>query len=195
MGGLALSGCGSDAPQKGQIGFISEDFGGVVSDEPRSALIGRDILSAGGNAVDAAVAVYFALSVTYPHAATLGGGGLCVVHRGLKGDLEALDFRPAIVTRNGQAAAIPGAVRGMFALHARYGAMAWESLLLPAERLARFGNPVSRALALQLADLPPGQFEAPGVRAMFMLVGFLIAVFAFGMLAGVTLQWTVGCGA
>ena len=37
MGGLALSGCGSDAPQKGQIGFISEDFGGVVSDEPRSA--------------------------------------------------------------------------------------------------------------------------------------------------------------
>ena len=64
MGGLALSGCGSDAPQKGQIGFISEDFGGVVSDEPRSALIGRDILSAGGNAVDAAVAVYFALSVT-----------------------------------------------------------------------------------------------------------------------------------
>lgn len=171
VGGLVCSGCGGDKPEVGQVGFIAEDFGGVVSDEPRSALIGRDTLSAGGNAVDAAVATYFALAVTYPHAATLGGGGLCVVHRGLKGDLEALDFRPAIVTRNGHSAAIPGAVRGLFALHARYGALTWEALLLPAEKLARFGNPVSRALARQLSGLPDGLFEAPGIRETLMPEG------------------------
>ena len=116
----------------------------MVSDEPRSALVGRDILSAGGNAVDAAVATYFAMSVTYPGAATLGGGGMCVVSRGQDDAVEAIDFRPALFAQGGRAVMIPGAVRGMFALHARYGRLKWEALLLPAERLARFGNPVQR---------------------------------------------------
>ena len=99
-----------------------------MSDEPRSALIGRDILSAGGNAIDAAVATYFALAVTYPGAASLGGGGMCVVFRGKGEIVEAIDFRSWIFEKDGKAAMIPGAVRGMFALHARYGRLQWEAL-------------------------------------------------------------------
>lgn len=165
--GFICVACGSDGPPEGQVGFVEENFGGVVSDEPRSALIGRDILSAGGNAVDAAVATYFALSVTYPGAATLGGGGMCVVYRGQEETVEAIDFRPALFAVGNRAVMIPGAVRGMFALHARYGRLKWEALLLPAERLARFGNPVSRAFARQIAGLPGAAFSDPDFSRLF----------------------------
>jgi gamma-glutamyltranspeptidase / glutathione hydrolase len=156
--------CGSDAPPEGQVGHVEENFGGVVSDEPRSALVGRDILSAGGNAIDAAVATYFTLAVTYPGAATLGGGGYCVVYPGGSDGVEAIDFRPALFSSGSRAVMIPGAVRGMFALHARYGRLQWAALLLPAERLARFGNGVPRAFARQIAALPDEAFADPGLR-------------------------------
>ena len=172
--GALVAACGSDGPSEGQIGFVSEDFGGVVSDEPRSALIGRDILSSGGNAIDAVVATYFALSVTYPGAASLGGGGMCVAFRGEGEDIETIDFRPQLFEKDGRAAMIPGAVRGMFALHARYGRLQWESLLLPAERLARFGNPLSRAFARRLAAVPPRALTDPVVRRLFAPSGKMI---------------------
>lgn len=165
--GFICVACGSDAPPEGQVGFVEDNFGGVVSDEPRSALVGRDILSAGGNAVDAIVATYFALSVTYPGAATLGGGGMCVVYQGQGETVEAIDFRPALFASGNRAVMIPGAVRGMFALHARYGRLKWEALLLPAERLARFGNPVPRAFARQIAGLPDAAFADPDFRRIF----------------------------
>ena len=165
--GFICVACGSDSPPEGQVGFVEGNFGGVVSDEPRSALIGRDILSAGGNAVDAAVATYFALSVTYSGAATLGGGGMCVVFRGEGDAVEAIDFRPALFAEGNRAVMIPGAVRGMFALHARYGRLKWEALLLPAERLARFGNPVPRAFARQVAGLPEAAFADADFRRIF----------------------------
>ena len=78
--GLSLAACGSDGRVKANS-FVSSDFGAVVSDEPVRP-DRRDILSAGGNAIDAAVATYFALAVTYPGAASLGGGGMCVVYCG-----------------------------------------------------------------------------------------------------------------
>ena len=165
--GFICVACGSDGPPEGQVGFIQENFGGVVSDEPRSALIGRNVLSAGGNAVDAAVATYFSMSVTYPGAATLGGGGICVVSQGGDDAVEAIDFRPSLFVQGNRAVMIPGAVRGMFALHARYGRLKWEALLLPAERLARFGNPVSRAFARQIAGLPEAAFADAEFRQIF----------------------------
>lgn len=128
------------------------DFGGVVSDEPRAALVGRNILSSGGNAFDAVVAMYFAMGVTYPAVATLGGGGVCIVHDASSGTVESLEFLPEPVDIPGAPpVAVPGSVRGMFALHARYGRLAWEALLFPAEEFARFGKPVSRALARRMA--------------------------------------------
>ena len=169
--GLMAVACGSDGPKDGEVGHVESNFGGVVSDEPKSALIGRDVLSAGGNAVDAIVATYFAMSVTNPGAATLGGGGLCVVHRGVEGSVEAIDFRPAKFTSGNATAMIPGAVRGMFALHARYGRLKWEGLLLPAERMARFGHPVPRAFARQIAGMSADKFGDPELRRIFFPAG------------------------
>jgi len=62
---------------------------------------------------------------------------------------------------------VPGSVRGMFALHARYGRLAWEGLLLPAERLARFGNPVSRALARRMKAAAEQLRRDPDLAALF----------------------------
>src|SRR5579883_1726065 len=66
--------------------------GMVVAQEARAAQIGADILQKGGNAVDAAVAVGFALAVTYPRAGNLGGGGFMVIHRA-SGENAAIDYR------------------------------------------------------------------------------------------------------
>lgn len=174
LAGLITAGCETTGAPEGQIGHVTGNFGGVVSDEPRSALIGRDILSSGGNAVDAMVSVYFALSVTYPLAGTLGGGGQCVVHRGGEGSLDAIDFRPAIVERDGRRIAVPGGVRGLFALHARHGRLPWARLLLPAERIARFGFPVSRAFATRLAAASPAEVADPAFRKAFSVDGKLL---------------------
>lgn len=117
--------------------------GGVAADEPRAALIARDVLREGGNAADAATALYFGLAVTYPSRASLGGGGACLVFDPKENEVRAIDFVP----REG---ALPANVDGMAALHARYGRLRWQRLVAPAESLARFGFPVSRALAADL---------------------------------------------
>ncbi len=169
---LLLGACSSDDDgQQGSIGFVEGFLGGVAVDEPRAALIGRDILSAGGSAADAAVAVYFALSVTMPSTASLGGGGVCVVFDPEKQAVEMLDFLaraprqiPATATRP---SAIPGNARGFFALHARYGLLRWEQLLSPAEEFARFGTPVSRAFAFDLSRVERALLAQPETRNLF----------------------------
>jgi len=121
----------------------------VISDEPRAALVGRDVLSAGGSAADAAVATYFMLAVTYPSAASLGGGGACLAYTaGEKPFADAYEFLPRASAAGG--VAVPGNVRGMAALHARHGRLKWETLLLPGEQAARSGHSVSRALARRI---------------------------------------------
>lgn len=153
--GLGLAACGGPAVPMGSEGYVQGFLGGAVADEPRAALVARDILSAGGTAADAAVALYFALGVTLPSRAALGGGGVCLVHDAARGRVEALDFmaaRPqAIPAGADRPSAVPAALRGLFALHARYGRLRWEQLVAPAENMARFGVPVSRALAADLA--------------------------------------------
>jgi gamma-glutamyltranspeptidase / glutathione hydrolase len=154
---LSLSSCGlipDDGEERGTTGFIEGFIGGVAADEPRAALVGRDILSSGGNAADAAVAMYFTLAVTMPSAASLAGGGVCLVHDSVSEETQVLDFTasaphdiPATASRP---SAIPGNPRGFFALHARYGSLRWEALTAPAGNLARFGTPISRALAQDL---------------------------------------------
>ena len=124
--------------------------GVVAADEPRAALAGKQILDRGGNAADAAAATYFALSVTYPNAAGLGGGGVCLYHNTETGVSESIDFLPRNPSAGGSVA-VPGSVRGFAMLHARYGDADWAKVLEPAEILAAKGFPITRALAERVA--------------------------------------------
>lgn len=141
---LSLSACGSSTNsgvQEGTIGFVPGFIGGAVAEEPRAVLAARDILSAGGTAADAAVALYFTLAVTKPAQAGLGGGGVCVLYSWRGKQAESLDFLPPIRPGEG---VVPGNVRGMLALQAKYGRLRWELLVGTAERLARSGAATSR---------------------------------------------------
>ncbi len=149
--------------------------GMVVSADSIATAVGRDVLRDGGNAVDAAVAVHFALAVTYPRAGNLGGGGFMVL-RTSDGLEAALDFREEApsgatsdmfvdaeggVTRESWvghlASGVPGSVAGMAAAHERFGSLPWERLVAPAERLAEEGFRVPASLheALERADRLP----------------------------------------
>ncbi len=164
---FALAACGGSGPEQGDIGFVEGFFGGLIADEPRAALIGREVLSAGGTVADAAVATYFAMSVTLPGAASIGGGGVCLVHDALQGRTETVSFMPKRPTDPDARYAIPGNVRGMFLLHARYGELAWSDLLRPAEDFARSGHAVSRAFVRDFeAARPIVEFDAE-TRAIF----------------------------
>ncbi len=169
---LALAGCAwkPDETNRGKVGFVQGFLGGVVADEPRAALVGREILSAGGSAADAAAATYFALAVTLPSSATLGGGGVCLVLDPAREKVEMLDFAvPAPKPAAGPAAAaVPMNARGLFVLHSRYGRLKWERLATPAANLARFGVPLSRALARDLAQAGAVlRQDAPARRIFF----------------------------
>ena len=147
------------------VGNLKGFVGGVASDEPQATLIGRSILAQGGSAADAATAMYFALAVTYPGAASLGGGGACVTYDRATNNGYALDFAPKRAAQPG-AVAVPGNVRGMMALQARYGRLHWGQVLAPAESLATIGHPLSRATARELAALGPELLRDPGLAAI-----------------------------
>jgi gamma-glutamyltranspeptidase/glutathione hydrolase len=166
---------GNNTPQPGQPGYVSGFLGGVVADEPRAVLAGREVLSAGGTAADAAVAVGLTLAVTLPSRAGLGGGGGCLafspggksVNRGRP---EAVMFTPIPGQMSAGAdrpAAVPMMARGLFLLHARYGSQPFEGLVAGAEQLARFGVPASRALVKDLSLVSGPLLADPGARAVF----------------------------
>jgi gamma-glutamyltranspeptidase/glutathione hydrolase len=171
-----LLGTNKGRPTLGQQGYVGGFLGGVVADEPRAALAGRDALSEGGTAADAAVAVAMTLAVTYPSRAGLGGGGACIAYTPnadtqAKGVPEAVMFTPLApahpVAGGDRPAAVPMMARGLFLLHARYGALPFESLISPAEQMARSGVPVSRALAKDLALVARPLFGDPTAQSIF----------------------------
>ncbi len=142
----------------------------VVTQEPIAADVGLAVLKSGGNAVDAAVAVGFALAVTHPFAGNLGGGGFMLV-RFADGRSTFLDFRekaPGKASRNmyldaqgkvtddsligWRASGVPGTVRGLELASRKYGTKKWAELLRPAIALARNGFPVSYSLMRSLRD-------------------------------------------
>ncbi|MCW5733588.1 MAG: gamma-glutamyltransferase [Enhydrobacter sp.] len=114
--------------------------------------MGREILLAGGNATDAAVAMYFAMAVTLPSAASLGASGVCIVHDAKTRAGEAFVFGPVSAPGGirGVPITVPSGVRAITLMHVRHGQARWEATVAPAERLARLGVPVSRALARDL---------------------------------------------
>ena len=141
----------------------------VASNSALASEAGREILQRGGNAVDAAVAVGFALAVTHPEAGNIGGGGYMVI-RMADGRAAALDYRevaPLAATRDlyltadagahnpsvvgHLASGVPGAVAGMAAALSRYGTMRLRDVIAPALRLARDGFVVDSALARSIA--------------------------------------------
>ena len=138
-----------------------------MAQEGHAAEVGRDVLRAGGNAVDAAIATAFALAVTLPEAGNLGGGGFIVAYLADRQEVVTVDFRemapqvghaddvprtptasrgPATAT-GAWAAGVPGTVRGLGLAHARWGKRPWAELVRPAARLAREGFPISADLA------------------------------------------------
>jgi len=168
--GLALvAGCASESGsgKNASAGKPSTFVGGVSGDEPRASLVAQEVLAAGGTAADAAVAMSFMLSVTYPAAASLGGGGSCLVYDQATQSAEVLNFLPIQATSGG-IIAVPGTVRGLAALHSRYGRISWGRLIGPAEQIARRSHPVSRALAKVLQDAKPVILGDVGLRAIFL---------------------------
>ncbi|MBI3503932.1 MAG: gamma-glutamyltransferase [Proteobacteria bacterium] len=167
-----LSGCGwfggKDSGTPGVLGSVRGFLGGAVADEPRAALAARDILSAGGNAADAAVAAAFTLTVSLPGQAPLGGGGMCLVVSGpaKARSIEMLSF-PAVAARPDSKVATPGIPRGLFAIHGRFGVLRWEQVLSPAEILARNGGATTRALSYDLVRNWEIVRADPGLQAVF----------------------------
>lgn len=156
IGATALvAGCAPKV-EVGRVDAVTGFIGLVATDEPRSALIGRDILSAGGSAVDAAVAIAIAQTVTLPSRVGLGGGGACVVYKAQPPrtkqpqTAQSFDFMPQAAVA-GETVAVPGFARGLYAMQAKYGTLRWPQLVSPGEQLARFGAPVSPAFAADLA--------------------------------------------
>lgn len=168
---LAASGCSShNARTPGAYGVQPGFVGAVVADEPQATLIGRDVLRQNGTAADAVVAMYFAMAVTFPSQAALGGGGVCISYNPATNETQSLEFlarAPSAAAAGERPTAVPGNVRGMFALHGIYGRLRWAQLLAPAENLARFGVPVSRALAADLAQVETALAAEPEVRSIF----------------------------
>src|SRR5262245_43571519 len=139
-------------------GSAAAPHGAVTSDSTLGTKVGVEMLKAGGNAADAAVAVAFALAVVYPTAGNLGGGGFAVTR--IHGEARALDFRetaPAAATRdmfvdasgkpNGgsregyQSSGVPGSVAGLYELHHTLGSKTktWKDVIAPAIKLAEQG--------------------------------------------------------
>jgi gamma-glutamyltranspeptidase/glutathione hydrolase len=163
--------------------------GMVVSQEAKATRIGVEILERGGNAVDAAVAVGFALAVTLPRAGNLGGGGFMLVHLAERDETVAIDYRetaPAAATRDmfldekgepdprksrdsGLSVGVPGTVRGLALAHERYGSgqFTLADLIAPAERLAQDGIAVEDDLADSLPQAAGRLGRFPATRAVF----------------------------
>jgi len=143
-----LGGCSVDlglAPETPRVGAF------VVGDEPYAVRAAVAVMAQGGNAADAAAAMYFALSVTYPVAAGLGGGGICLVHDPASGRNEEFDFL-ARNSASGGAFAVPGNVRGIAAMQTAFGALPWQRVVSQAEGFASAGFAISSALATRLTS-------------------------------------------
>jgi len=160
--------------------------GMVVAPEARAAEVGVSVLRDGGNAVDAAIAMAFALAATYPRAGNLAGGGF-LLYRSPDGGHYALDFRevaPKALTpemflgedgrpdpkksrTGGLAVGVPGTVAGLAGAHARWGTLPWARLVAPAIRLAEEGTTVTALSASTYAEENARLAADPAARAVF----------------------------
>ncbi len=154
---------------------IEAQNGMVVTSEPIATQIGINILKLGGNAIDAAVAVGFAMAVTYPRAGNIGGGGFMLIHSAKTGQVVTIDYRetaPALAHRDmflnkaGEvdnqlsrfshlAAGVPGTVAGLALALEKYGSLSLAEVLAPAIQLAEQGFVVTPKLSREFKNLSP----------------------------------------
>jgi gamma-glutamyltranspeptidase/glutathione hydrolase len=166
---------------------VFAENGMVASQEATATRIGVDILKRGGNAIDAGVAVGFALAVTLPRAGALGGGGFMMVHHAETGETVAIDYRemaPAAAHRDmyldaagevdtqlarytHHAAGVPGAVAGLAHVLDRYGTLPLAEVLAPAIRLAERGILVTQDLSGSLESRRERLQRWPATAAIF----------------------------
>ena len=150
----------TSAPAQPKAQTVASPGGVVVCVSPPAADVGLAVLKRGGTAVDAAVAVGFAMAVTWPEAGNIGGGGFMMVAPPGK-DPTCFEYRetaPAaakvdlfadgkVTWLNHKAAGVPGTVRGLALAHAKYGKLPWKDVVTPAVQLAEKGFTVNAALA------------------------------------------------
>ncbi len=181
------------------VGLIA-DSAMVASAQPFASQVGVDIMKKGGNAVDAAIATQFALSVVFPAAGNIGGGGFMVI-RMKDGTTATLDFRekaPAAATTNMYldkdgniveglslaghlASGVPGSVDGMVEAHKKYGSLPWADLVQPAIDFALNGFPVSEREANSLNELQKDLEKYNTVKPEFLMRAWK---------KGDTIKWT-----
>jgi gamma-glutamyltranspeptidase/glutathione hydrolase len=146
---LAACSSGIDVPGVGDITGSStppaQTGGVVVGEVPLAVQSAAAVLNEGGSAADAATAMYFVLAVTYPQAAGLGGGGVCLAHDPKTQRNVQYEFLPRAPSGRGPYA-VPGNVRGFEALQRDFGSLAWSRDVVAGERLAEIGFPISQAL-------------------------------------------------
>ena len=201
ISGLAIAGLLLAGPAGAQQATIFSEMdrihpvwaeNGMVSAQERlAAEIGRDIMAKGGNAVDAGVAVAFALAVTLPRAGNLGGGGFMLVHDAETGRTQAIDYRelaPSGASRDmflddkgeadsdkslytGAASGVPGTVAGMRMALDTYGSMPWADVIAPAIRLAEEGIIVTPDLADSLEAEREALMKHPSTAKIFFKEG------------------------
>ena len=175
------------ADQTQPLGVPGATGGVVATSEPAAARAGAEILRRGGNAVDAASAVMFALNVVEPQSAGIGGGGFMLIHLADSGETVLVDSRetaPAAATpymfdgqlfpvasTSGIAVGVPGAIRGVELALQRWGSMDFAAVLEPAIRLAEEGFRVSRRLEESIKsprlDTEPGNPAYEEARGVF----------------------------
>lgn len=166
---------------------VISEKGMVVSQEIIASRVGAEILSAGGNAVDAAVATGFALAVTLPRAGNLGGGGFMLVHLAESGKTIAIDYRemaPAgayrdmFLDQDGEvdnqkarysiaSSGVPGTVAGLVHAQKKYGLLSLKQVMQPAIELARDGFAVNADLSDSLKSRVARLQKDPATKAYF----------------------------
>jgi gamma-glutamyltranspeptidase / glutathione hydrolase len=151
--------------QQAPIKAVEAKQGMVVTVSGPASDVGVAVLQKGGNAVDAAVAVAFALAVTHPTAGNIGGGGFMLVHP-REGEPTFFDYRetaPGKATKDmfkkgesqltHRVVGVPGTVRGLEMAHKRFGKLPWKDVVLPAVELAENGFKLERSLASSLNNV------------------------------------------
>jgi gamma-glutamyltranspeptidase/glutathione hydrolase len=161
--------------------------GMVVCAHPEASKIGLSILQQGGNAMDAAVAVEFALAVCYPSAGNIAGGGFWIVRTSGK-SVYSLDYREkaplasskdmylgpdgevvnGLSTQTILAAGVPGTVDGMVRAHEKFGTLPWNTVVQPAVDLARNGFPITKLQAASLNSIRKALLERNSSKPVFV---------------------------